>query len=126
VEFDILRSKYGYSHIIPHNPKQGAGDGFEGFRQSMNAVTRLAGSWPTDLKVVAREHVEFWWAEHLDSVPSFNYLTFENDWTDRLDVSEYAYYVGPLTIADIPEIDINAVFKVPEKLEAVVDSTQKE
>jgi hypothetical protein len=113
-EFDICGGSFSGPHIIPHNPHdrgtEERGD-FEAFRQSMNAVIHLAGQWPTDIKVVPKEHVQFRWTEFMDSVPSFNYQTLRNGWSDRLDVQEYAYYVGPIDDMEVHEIDVNAVYE---------------
>jgi hypothetical protein len=107
-QFDIHKSPYGPPHIIPKNPNPGARDGFEGFRQSMNAISHLAGSWPSNIKVVAREHVQFRWTEFNDSYPVTIPGTTETLWMDRLDVQEYAYYIGPTDGIEIFEVDINA------------------
>lgn len=105
-EFDMCQGSYGHPHIIPHNPNPGSGDDFEGFRQSQNAIVHLAGQWPNNVKVVAREHVKFGWAERLESIPSFNFDTLRNEWKLVLDVNEFAYYVGPTDGLDLSLIHI--------------------
>lgn len=115
LEFDVIRSSYSPPHIIPHNPNPGIDDNFEGFRQAMNSVIHLAGIWP-DIKIVAREHVEFRWTEHIDTYPVTNHETLKTEWRERDDVSEFAYYIGPPERPGLKEIDINAVFELPEIL----------
>lgn len=105
-EFTIHRSTYGAPHIIPKNPYPGAGDGFEGFRQSMNAVMHLGGAWPVS-GTVAREYVEFRWTEHNDTYPVPNEENGETEWRVRLDVQEYAYYTGPTEGIEMIEVDLN-------------------
>ncbi|WP_285011014.1 hypothetical protein [Pedobacter faecalis] len=112
-EFNVIRSPVGHPHIIPKNPNPGAEDGFELFRQSMTAVTHMAGSWP-DIDVAPREHVEFRWVEHIDCYPETDRITGSVIWKDRLDVKLCAFYVGPINIIGIKPIDVNAVFAVPE------------
>ncbi|MBC8984764.1 hypothetical protein H9X96_03135 [Pedobacter sp. N36a] len=83
------------SYIIPHNPNTCTGDGFEGFRQSMNAITHLWGEWPKELKTVPRGNVELRWTEFDDECPFTDPTTMKTTWLVRKDVQEYAYYVGP-------------------------------
>lgn len=123
-EFTVIRSSYGHPHIIPKNPNPGAKDGFESFRQSMNAICRLAGSWPA-IKTIATEHVEFRWTEHIEWYPVTDYETGKVDWKQRPDVAEYAYYVGPIDTRFVQEIDVNAIFELPEQLRTGKDLIPK-
>lgn len=93
-EFDVM-SKYRNPHIIPHNPNPGPDNKFELFRQSLNAVTHLAGKWPTNITKVSREHVVFKWTEFIDIIPAFNFETLQNEWRQVCDVKEFVFYVGP-------------------------------
>lgn len=106
-EFTVIDSGYSQPHIIPKNPNPGANDGFEIFRQSMNAVTHLAGHWPAHIDTVSREHVEFRWTEFMDSYPVTNYNAMSSSWHDPLDVQEYVYYIGPTDGFEMVEVDIN-------------------
>lgn len=107
--FDLFHGQHAHPHLIPHNPGTTAKlrNDFEGFRQSQNAIIRIAGKWPTNLKVVSREHVEFRWTEAWETVPSFNYETGRNEWKPVLDVNEFAYYVGPTAGLIFHEVDVN-------------------
>lgn len=92
-EFDVMA--YGTQvHLIPHKPVDAA-PGFELFRQAMNAVINLGGEWPSDLKTVPREHVEIRWAEHEDKYPAENIVTLKTEWLPCVDVSQFAFYIGP-------------------------------
>lgn len=123
-EFTVIRSSYGHPHIIPKNPNPDTKDNFEMFRQSMDAICYLAGSWP-DINTVAKADVEFRWAEHIDRYPMTNYETGKTDWKQRFDVAEYAYYVGSIDTT-FQKIDINAIFELPEQLRSEIDLTTKD
>lgn len=110
-EFTIHRSSYGPPHIIPKNPNPGAKDGFEGFRQSMNAISHLAGAWPGNLKVVSRVQVAFRWTEFINTYPVTNYNDGSVTYYDRTDVQEYAYYIGPIEGMEMADIDINRNYR---------------
>gem|GEM_PF-5976240 len=114
-EFGVTWCEYSPPHIMPQKPSPEAGDGFEIFKQSMNSITHLAGLWP-NVKTVAREHVDFRWTEVLERYQVFDPGTFRSEWKERIDVKEYAYYVGPTELSGTREIDINAVYQLPEGL----------
>lgn len=120
-----IHKEYGNPHIIPKNPNPGTKDCFEGFRQSMNAIMRLAGKWPVSLDVVTRNHVEFRWTEFMDEYPYTNPGTFETIWLQRLDVQEYAFYTGPIDGANV--IDVNVmIIQSPTKSCTLVITSPKD
>ena len=86
--FDVM-----VDHLIPHNPETGSG--FESYRQSQNAIITMGGDWPVGLKVVPRDQVELRWAESRETYMEINEETEQNETLERLDVSEYAFYIGP-------------------------------
>jgi hypothetical protein len=106
-EFDVM-SKYGNPNIIPHNPNPGSDNEFELFRQSLNAVIHLAGKWPINVTLVSREHVIFKWTEFIDTIPSFNFETLQNEWKKVCDVKQFAFYAAPVDNVEFQDIDINS------------------
>lgn len=120
-----IHKKYGNPHIIPVNPNPCAKDGFEGFRQSMNAIIYLAGKWPASLDVVPREHVEFRWAEFMDEYPYTIPGTFETICLQRIDVQEYAFYTPPIDGTDVIEIN-TMVIKNPTKGYKFLDTSPED
>ncbi len=118
-------SEYGNPHILPHNPNPGSDNQFELFRQSMNAVIHLAGKWPTDIKVVSKEHVEFKWAEYIDTVPSFNFDTLQNEWKQVSDVKQFAFYVGPTDNTEVQEINVNTEYGSQQLIITMASSNEK-
>jgi hypothetical protein len=124
LEFDVILGNFCLLYIVPHNSDPDAGDGFEGFRQSMNAISHLAGQWP-NVRTVLREHVEFKWAEFIDSYPFTNYSDFTVEWRKRIDVQEYAFYVGPINVDDVKHIEVNPVYKYPERYNEIVKAVNE-
>lgn len=115
LHFDVMWSTYGRPHLIPHN--QGYGNNFEVFRQSQSSIVHLAGPWPSNISLVPREHVKFAWAECVEKSLEYNPQTGKNGSVKRLDVNEFAYYVGPIDGVVMEVVDVNAEYKLPFGLE---------
>lgn len=113
-DFQIVQNWDGYAHIIPARPNEEKDNSFEIFRQSMNAATYLASSWPL-IEKISIEHVAFRFAERLEYYPVYN-ENHQAEWRERLDVAEYAFYVGPTSGYPMVGIDINEKIEHPENL----------
>lgn len=113
-KFRIFHSSDGYDHIIPARPMGKNDNSFEIFRQSMNAVTLLAGLWPLT-EIVSRNHVVFKYIERLESYPVYD-KSLQAEWRERLDVAEYAFYVGPTSEFNMVDIDVNKEIEYTENL----------
>ena len=92
--FDVRRIHGHDSFLIPHTPDDPEA-GFSLFRQSMCAAINLGGEWPADLKIVNRDQVAIRWVEQNESYLQYNEVTHENETLSRLDVSQFAFYIGP-------------------------------